>query len=314
MQFEGSEKKLEVVFSASVGDLRDKGLGFWQLLVSSAKAQILSSMRGENCEAYLLSESSLFVWSDRLTLITCGQTTLVEAIKFILKSFNLTQIRSLIFQRKNEYFPYYQPSNFFEDVRELNLHIDGKSLRFGGADEHHLFLYHLNKAYEPLATDRTLEVLMYDLSPETLEIFRCGSFSAFELREKTSVDKIFSGFSIDDFVFEPYGYSLNAIRGTDYYTIHVTPQEMSCYVSFETNAHISDLELKSTLNKVIGIFKPNNFDVVFFDPHKLVPQDVDGYEQKSCVEGELSCGYQVSFNHFYKKTNFPQRPVEIKEF
>ncbi|MCB0357905.1 MAG: hypothetical protein KDD40_12900, partial [Bdellovibrionales bacterium] len=73
MFFEGSEKKLEIELSISAGDLREKPFSFWEALVNKAQAKIISKIESSECRAFLLSESSLFVWSNRLTLITCGR-------------------------------------------------------------------------------------------------------------------------------------------------------------------------------------------------------------------------------------------------
>lgn len=98
MYFEGSEKKLEVVFSKDV-NLFEEEKGFWSFLVSKAKAQILSEISSEDCLAYLLSESSLFIWKDRLTMITCGQTILVNAAEEIFKKFPPRQIEAFFYER-----------------------------------------------------------------------------------------------------------------------------------------------------------------------------------------------------------------------
>ncbi len=313
MQFEGSEKKLEVVFSSAVGDLRAKENVFWQELVAKAKAKIISQMNSDYCDAYLLSESSLFVWQDRLTLITCGQTALVDAAKFILNRMGSDNIESFIFERKNEYFPEHQPTYFAQDTKELNRLIPGKSLRFGNADEHHLFLYHMDKAYKPKNKDSTLEVLMYDLDSSVLELFQNGKLSPEEIREQSGVANILPGFTVDDYVFTPYGYSLNALRGSEYFTIHVTPQEQSCYVSFETNANVES-EYQEVLHSVLEVFRPKSFDTIYFNPSEYVLVEVPSFEQKSFVHGGESCGYRVTYSHFFQKQTVVQTPVILEEF
>ena len=65
------------------------------------------------------------------------------------------------------------------------------------------------------------------------------------------------GFEIDDFTFEPNGYSLNALNGKQYLTIHVTPQPENSYVSVETN-----LPLQKILALPLSILKPKYFDVL----------------------------------------------------
>jgi len=112
----------------------------------------------------------------------------------------------------------------------------GKSYRFGDGDDHHVFLFHLDKPYQPSADDLTLEILMHGVDPQAARVFMSGPQRKKEfIREKSGVWSILPGFQVGDYLFEPMGYSLNAIRGAKYYTIHVTPQKNGSYVSFETN-------------------------------------------------------------------------------
>ena len=314
MLFEGSEKKLEVMVNSESHNLRAWGGDFWARLVNLSGAQILSKMESSHCDAYLLSESSLFVWDHHFTMITCGRTKLVKAALEFLKQVPQEDILSFIFERKNEYFPHHQKSDFFQDCRALNEQLNGEAYRFGQADEHHLFLYHLNKGFNPSPDDFTLEVLMYDLQSPAKETFQVAEQTAESVRDKTGVDRIFQGFKVDDHIFEPCGYSLNALRADDYYTIHVTPQELGSYVSFETNINLGE-DVLPTLNQVLEVFRPGTFDVVLFRPcsEKDVPLRLEGFCQKSVVQESLTCGYEVLFSHFYKPAKGVQRAFPIKE-
>ena len=168
MFFEGSEKKFEVVLSSACVDLRQKD---WTSMIAKAGARILSKISSQVCDAYLLSESSLFVWERRLTMITCGQTTLVHAAIELFKEYGVDHLESFIFERKNESFPQHQKSDIFTDLEQLNKYIPGKAYRFGDANEHHLFLFHLDKEFTPTVSDQTLEILMYELQGEARTIF-----------------------------------------------------------------------------------------------------------------------------------------------
>ena len=76
-------------------------------------------MRGTDCDAYLLSESSLLVHDDYLTIITCGRTRLIESVFTLLDHIGPDDVRYLIYQRKNEHFPERQRTTFYEDARRL---------------------------------------------------------------------------------------------------------------------------------------------------------------------------------------------------
>merc|ERR1712029_570182 len=83
---------------------------------------------------------------------------------------------------------------------------------------------------------------------------------------RAGIDQIIPDMKIDDHLFEPCGYSMNAIlsgvqevkhTSGEYLTIHVTPEPEFSYVSFETNIPKSSyIEL---IQKVIELFHPGKF-------------------------------------------------------
>lgn len=73
------EKKLYVSLRAGHAPLRGLGHAFWERVVGAAGARVISRLSNDSCDAYLLSESSLFVHDDRALLITCGTTPLSAA-------------------------------------------------------------------------------------------------------------------------------------------------------------------------------------------------------------------------------------------
>src|SRR6185312_3150352 len=100
---------------------------------------------------------------------------------------------------------------------------------------------------------------------------------------QTGLDRLFSGYLVNDHAFSPIGYSLNAINGARYYTIHVTPQDESPYVSFETNLN-SRRDMEATIKSVLEVFQPRAFDVVYFDAkseREIV--NVNGYVARGAV-------------------------------
>lgn len=312
MFFEGNEKKVEVTVSPEARSLRQKGEVFWSRIVEAAGAKILSRIHSSKCDAYLLSESSLFVWEDHFTMITCGQTTLVRAVEAFLQAGEPSQIQALIYERKNEYFPQLQKSDFFQDARDLNDRLKGKALQFGNNDEHHLMLYSYNNNFTPPANDFTLEILMYDLQGVARKLFSCPGQNLEEIRQKTNVHRIFEGFQVDDYLFEPLGYSLNALRDEDYYTIHITPQEVGTYVSFETNVNLQQ-DIEPAVRRVLEVFQPQRFDIVVFSPQKLpLTAQIPGFSTKNCVQSHLDSGYFVSYSHHYIPPKRPTAPREVK--
>src|SRR4051812_18904941 len=116
MYFEGSEKKFELISRGAA--FRTKPESFWRETVELAGAKILSKISNEACDAYLLSESSLFVWDERVTMITCGRTTLARAAAHVLE--HTGPVDFLTFERKKEHYPHQQETDFQEDLKALH--------------------------------------------------------------------------------------------------------------------------------------------------------------------------------------------------
>jgi len=308
--FEGSEKKLEVVVNTK-SSLRELPSDFWQDIVHSSEAKILSSIENDEVQAHLLSESSLFVWDDRFVMITCGETKLIQSVHKFLEKFPKEKIASLIFQRKNEYCSHLQKTNFFSDIDSLPETFTGKAYRFGNLDTHHNFLYHLDKSYLPPSNDHTQELLMYHLGADAREIFCQKNQDKNKIRKFLKLDKYFKNWIIDDFVFDPFGYSLNAINGSNYFTIHVTPQEEASYASFETNIKLWD-EHKNFGTLLLQSFSPGSFDMVSFNDY-LPEKPFKNTIPIKIVKEKLSCGYNVQFKQYIRNDVLEENAILLKD-
>lgn len=309
MYFEGSEKKFELIARGTA--LRARPTAYWHRLVELAGAKVLSQISNEACDAYLLSESSLFVFDERVTMITCGRTTLSRAAAFLIDEIGPDNVEFFSYERKNEYYPHRQATDFHDDVGELQARLKGRAYRFGAPDEHHLFLFHLDRPYRAQGVDCTLEILMYNLQGRASELFNCQQ-TLEGVRSLVQLEPIFPGFQIDDHLFQPQGYSLNAIRGSEYYTIHVTPEETGSYVSFETNVRLGN-RLVSALRAVTEVFQPRSFDVIYFHPEReLKAFDVAPFVPRSYVRQSLSCSFEVGFATYYLPETEPQTAVLLE--
>jgi len=298
MFFEGSEKKIEVIFRGDSPSLLDRPRAFWDDLVDKAQAKILSTVENSQMKGFLLSESSLFVTAHDLVLITCGTTQMINAAQFILENFEQSDIEAFFYERKNEVFPQAQRSNFFDDLDVLKKHFDGESFRFGREDEHHLFLFATQGPYTPPSDDHTMEILMHGVNPEFLDNFaNCQGCDKEELRKRTSIASIVRG-QVDDFVFEPMGYSLNAIENNKYFTIHITPEVVGNYTSFETNALSRDQQIPWA-RKVLDVFRPISFDLVLFNAEKAEQPKFEGYNLKRFYHQKIQTGYNTQYFSFY---------------
>jgi S-adenosylmethionine decarboxylase len=309
--FEGTEKKVEIAVDPSLPSLRGRGRAAWERTAERAGARVLSHIANDACDAYLLSESSLFVFDHKMIMITCGRTRLPEAVFALTDELPRDALRFLIYERKNEVFPREQPTSFLEDARALRGRFDGRALQFGEEDGHYLYLFHLDRPHDPEPDDVTVEVLMYGLDEEVRQRFSATpGGGASGLRRATGVDRILDGFEIDDYVFEPSGYSLNAIRGGAYWTVHVTPQRLRPYASFETN-HREDGGVAALIPRVLEVFRPRSFDVVLWHPREeTLPGWVD-YRLRGHVATRVRCGYHVQFLSYHQPHQATEAPIDL---
>ena len=314
MFFEGPEKKVELVVAPDTGSLRLLGREVWEEVVQKAGAKILSEMSNNHCDAYLLSESSLFVFETKFILITCGKTLLTPAIHQFLRHVPTESVEMLFYERKNEMFPHAQRSGFLEEAAGLHQSLPGKAYQFGDADSHHVNIFHLDKRHEPKSSDTTIEILMHGLGENALSLFCEGQNGGGDLAIKRSgVRDVLEGYTLDDRLFSPAGYSLNAIKDESYYTIHVSPGTIGSYASFETNHDINIEGGSGLIKKAIDIFSPSSFDIVYYTPknEESIMLKNKEYELNKSVSQNLVCGYKVFFESYYKPSRVTEQAVEL---
>ena len=297
MPFEGTEKKLEILLRPGEPSLRERGHDHWTDLVHRSRAEVLSRISNDEGDAYLLSESSLFVHDRRMIMITCGRTRLVDAAASFLETVSRDSLESVIFERKNENFPDLQPSTFEQDVELLGKLVPGHAHVFGDAEGHHLSLFHLDRDFDPADDDETLEILMYGLDEAVRPEFHAvEGRTAADIRELLGLGRLFPGFTWDDHLFRPAGYSLNGIRDDRYVTVHVTPDDPGSYASFETSVPLETEALERLMGHLVEVFRPVRYDVVHFREGDPVPPG-----DRSPIHREsrrLGCGYRVHFEHY----------------
>lgn len=304
--YEGTEKLLEVWFTRSDNrneqcDLRKIQRPAWESLLKFARCEILSMRRTEHLDGYVLSESSMFVYKDRIIMKTCGRTTLlncIEPLLYLAKEIaGFDEILDVFYSRKNFMRPELQDQSHSSFDREIEI-LDnefqvGSAYCLGKVNRDCWYLYTLHPEKGVSAPDQTLELIMVDLDDKMMSIFtRAGSSSAREATQKSGIDRLFHNLQVDDFLFEPCGYSMNGfLRSGHYVTIHVTPEVDFSYVSFETNApQTSYMEL---IAKVIRLFMPSKFMMTIFANEN-----------------------SMAFNHLheYKSTSFHGFQVEETQF
>ncbi len=310
MFFEGSEKKFEIIVKDI--DLFEFDESVWEGLVAACNAQILSRIKNPKLKAYLLSESSLFVWQDRIVMITCGKTVLVKSILKFLELVSKEKVEFLVFQRKNEYLGHLQETDFTSDLKELEKVVHGKAYQLGDLDGHHNFLFHLDRDYKPIAGDNTTELLMYHISGEAANALRCGTLNNQKIQQAIGIKELFGDFEIDDHVFEPCGYSLNGIKEDNYVTVHVTPEEGWSYVSLETSVDLTR-DYPGLIERLVSIMQPRSFDLITFDM-KATLEFGETYHKLDHVTQNIGNSYMVEFFHFHKALRGLREANTIRKF
>lgn len=301
-KFEGPEKKIEIILNASLRRLRDNTDGKWNSVVEASQAKIISAINSSSIDAYLLSESSLFVWDSRILMITCGRTNLINALPEMMTFLPSEKVGLVFYERKNHLFPEQQPSDFAMDVANLERFFPGKSYRLGPSNHDHVNVFY--SSHDPVdpVNDATLQVLMHDVG--TAPPGWLDSIEGHGPGSNPAMASIFNDFETDSHFFKPEGFSINGINGTVYATVHVTPGKNDSYASFETN--ILDREYGELIGHIIAFFKPRRFSVMLTasqtDACSVLPQmvsvSVPGYQINEKSTYTFDCGYTTVFlNH-----------------
>lgn len=315
--FEGPEKRLEVIVRGkglSAGGLRQAPQSTWEDVISILKAQIVSKVSNEHLDAYVLTESSLFVYPHKIILITCGTTILLSALPAVLDviaRYSL-EVEWASFMRKNFSFPSEQigtHATMNAEYTMMKSHFPrGRPFILGPIDSDHYYTYVYDDIHRPcVEADTQISMTMYDMKPEVAKHFYSDKFLSGEdtapIRKATQLDTLVDGWIVQDLQFEPCGYSVNAIRDGAYQTMHITPEDHCSFASYETNMSTDDVVAQ--LVKVLAVFGPQRFTaVVLADPQcplgeKLAKgeplglSDVPGYVASNETENEFAPGYTL---------------------
>jgi len=332
--FEGPEKRLEVNFKKN--DNYPEGLrGFskdqWQDLCDLAHCTIISHSKTDSFDAFVLSESSLFVYPYKIMMKTCGTTTLLDAIPKLMEyaeSIEL-ELELVVFSRKNFLFPEEQPhphSDWKSEVEYLNSWFDGTAYVLGPLTQEHWYLYVADYSDEngsaTHGNETTVEIMMHHLDPACAATFfkKDGQ----PVNEKyPGVAEIIPGQETDEFNFNPCGYSMNGLLDDSYMTIHVTPESHCSYASVETNIRLPSYT--QLISKSLAIFKPGTITLSFVNKKGVanttrtsLDLDISGYLLKHKtfmeVEGNAEvtlCNYEsIEFASKTAKTQTVRRKMK----
>lgn len=188
--FEGPEKTLRVFFKkptkpqseTALPGLLDIPRSEWEAMLDRVKCKVLSVLIHPKVHAYVLSESSLFVYADHIILKTCGTTTLLEGLPAILeiveKFYDLVGledpvVESSLYSRRSFFKPEQQPrphSRWEDEVDSLKQAFPDPRVAcyFGtNRDERWHFFSHANQyASNRRLTDGWIELMMTGIDTE----------------------------------------------------------------------------------------------------------------------------------------------------
>lgn len=184
--FEGPEKLLEVWFAPSPNALpataQENGLkavtpSTWETMLDMVNCKVLSIVKSDHVDAYLLSESSMFVFPHKIILKTCGTTTLLLGLRRMLRiaavdaGFPFHNAASLedihvaatphrvFYSRKNFLFPDRQQgphTSWKEEVKFLDETFEnGSAYMVGRMNADHWYLYMTNPTSSALTPPPT---------------------------------------------------------------------------------------------------------------------------------------------------------------
>lgn len=315
--FEGAEKKLEIDFPSDPTDtvgLRAIAREHWERILELIKCQIVNCTSNDYFDAYVLSESSLFVYPHKIIIKTCGTTILLkclEPLAAMTKEQCGLSPDFLFFSRKNYRFPdrqVFPHTSYKDEIAALNHIFPGYAMSFGPTNDEHwnLFFSDLIPPKERLSgKDQTLEILMQELDAETMQQFYRGPnfIDGKEVTRSSGIADLIPGAIIDELSFDPCGYSCNGLLDQYYFTIHITPEPACSYVSFETNLPRSDYT--SLINHVVETFKPGKWSVtVFSDVESMPGNSLSSFDAKALERN--------SFNLRYRSWSEFENPYTLK--
>ncbi|XP_072019339.1 S-adenosylmethionine decarboxylase proenzyme-like [Amphiura filiformis] len=277
--YEGTEKLLEVWFGPVQGgtkkdthDLRNIPRdNLIDKILTPVRCEIVSVSSNEDQTAYVLSESSMFISKRRFILKTCGTTTLLKAIEPLMKlakDFCEYKVLDIFYSRKNFFRPELQDTphrTFDNEVAYLDsLFEGGAAYVLGRVNGECWYLYTLDCPSAVMEPDQTLEILMTHLDESTMSLFQnTTGRNVKDTTRESGIATLLPDCDINDFLFEPCGYSMNGLLPNNgYMTIHITPEKEFSYVSFETNAEMENYG--ELVKRVVSTFNPGRFCLTLF--------------------------------------------------
>ncbi|KAI3687332.1 hypothetical protein L1987_81027 [Smallanthus sonchifolius] len=281
--FEGFEKRLELQFSSrdpviGIG-LRKLDFKSLEQVLHQVQCTVVSALGNQHFDSYVLSESSLFVYPNKIIIKTCGTTQLLKSVQPFINHARTLNLRivALRYTRGSFIFPQAQPhphTSFHEEVIYLednlpeHLCYRKASVIPSNFTSHSWHMFSAGLVEYPDDVPYTVEVCMTELDQTLARKFfrrpydgKNGDSAGREMTELTGINRINPNSHICDFAFDPCGYSMNGIDSDRYSTIHVTPEHGFSYASFECVGSVYNADIADMVKKAVKVFCPGSVSV-----------------------------------------------------
>jgi S-adenosylmethionine decarboxylase len=263
--FEGVEKRIELIFNndtlftASLRSMSEEDITD---ILDAAKCSALVKNTRNRFDAYILSESSLFVYDHKIIMLTCGTTSLLLSIPVITQKASMLGLTCTVcqFTRGDYAFPdkqMYPHTSFEEECYYLNNNVSELAHKF--VSNNNKLKVFSNSKYIWQTHDNEYDIIKYN----KIVYFKISLGPHYINDIRMALHKYID--SYDDYVFTPCGYSLNAYKDSGYITIHVTPQSNCSYVSIESY-NIDGINNQAFHDKIYNVFHYPNIKIAEYKP------------------------------------------------
>jgi S-adenosylmethionine decarboxylase len=233
MFFEGAEKRILIIFKSNIRKYYNTI--WWKIHIKDIGCNIISMMSNKYYDIYLLSESILLVSKNTILIKTCGITSPLSILNF----FNSDNIKNIAYSHPNflnieEQPIMYQNPNYIINYINEKINLDLEYNKFG-------YLNYIGNYFDINYS----EIILWD----------------FEWNDDfiLVIKKFLVEWDIDDYIFQPQGYSLNGFKNKDYITIHCTPNKECSYISIEYKSDTISIDL---FKIIIDMLNPQKVGII----------------------------------------------------
>ncbi len=199
----------------------------WASCVRAAGARVLSRVGNEEQRAFLLSESTLIVRAHEIVLITCGEMSQAAFLRALVAHIPC-RLEALRYSRVAH--PLAMASAGLSSQRDID------ALREFGVP--------VATTLDPRANQVVLSNSIGAVTPE--------AWVTAVQSEARAMATHFCLSAVDDFVFTPAGYSLNALRGRDYLVFHASVEAPASFLTIEWEGRFPPGAREWILSRFIG--------------------------------------------------------------